>query len=114
MKNLTLYANLDNINIDNARFYVNDLHDSIKNAIHEATSNCSEEFSKKKLKHGKQWWIGDCTNAHERNRLFFLIWKSVGRPKDGVTYDCYQASRKAYRTVCKQAVKQGHGKKFNE
>ena len=89
-------ANLDNINIDNARSYVNDLHDSIRNAIHEATRNCSEEFSKKKSKHGKQWWTGDCTKARERNRLFFHIWKSVGRPKDGVTYDCYRASRKAY------------------
>ena len=101
------------INNDSAVLFVNNLHDSLCDAMHEATRQCSTEFPYKRVKVCKAWWTRDCTRARDRNRLFFHIWKSVGRPKQGVTYDCYRESRRAYRRTCKQAVENEYSKKFN-
>ena len=101
------------INNDSAVLFVNNLHDSLCDAMHEAARQCSTEFPYKRVKVCKTWWTRDCTRARDRNRLFFHIWKSVGRPKQGVTYDCYRESRRAYRRTCKQAVENGYSKKFN-
>ena len=101
------------INNNPAVLFVNNLHDSLCDAMHEATRQCSTKFSCKRMTVCKTWWTRDCTRARDRNRLFFHIWKSVGRPKQGVTYDCYRESRRAYRRSCKQAVENGYSKKIN-
>ena len=57
-----------------------------------------------KTKHRVHWWTSDCTMVRNRTRLFFHIWKELGRPKYGQAYECYRAARKAYKTTCRSAV----------
>ena len=42
--------------------------------------------------------------ARNRTRLFFHIWKELGRPKCGQAYECSRAATKAYKTTCRSAV----------
>ena len=42
--------------------------------------------------------------ARNMTRLFFHIWKELGRPKYGQAYECYRAARKEYNTTCRSAV----------
>eukprot|EP00914_Ancora_sagittata_P021692 GHVO01043000.1.p1 GENE.GHVO01043000.1~~GHVO01043000.1.p1 ORF type:complete len:367 (-),score=14.65 GHVO01043000.1:1290-2390(-) len=37
-------------------------------------------------------------------RLFLNIWNCLGRPTEGVAYDCYRSARKTYRRTCRHAV----------
>ena len=76
-------------------------------------TNCNEELIKTKRSSGKARWTKDCSRARDRNRLFFHIWKSVGCPKEGATYECYRDSKRSYRKVCRQAVQNGYRRKFN-
>ena len=52
----------------------------------------------------KHWWTTACSTARNRCRLFFHIWKSLGRPPEGVAYDCYKEARRSYRRTCRRAV----------
>ena len=55
--------------------------------------------------------LKECTLARNRNRLFLHLWKSVGRPSEGATYNCYKEARQNYRRICRQAVKKGYSHK---
>ena len=77
-----------------------DLHTNLINrAMHSATrAGLSLVTPRGKTKRRVHWWTSDCTMARNRTRLFFHIWKELGRPK-------YGAARKAYnKTTCRSAV----------
>ena len=38
----------------------------------------------------KQWWNNDCLTARNRNRFWFSIRFSCGRPRDGAVYESYK------------------------
>ena len=102
----TVYS-LDNLTEETASSFVNNLYGELKKAIHDASSQCSDEYIKQQPKGRKVWWTKDCTQARKRSRLFFHIWKSIGRPSSGATYQCYNEARKNYRRTCRRAVHKG-------
>jgi hypothetical protein len=42
------------------------------------------------------------------------LWKSAGRPSSGALYDNYKHTRKCYKTLCRQAIKQQEVKLYSE
>ena len=50
-----------------------------------------------------RWWNRDCLVTRDRQRLWYGIWKSCGRPRVGHVY-MLQVSRKTYRRACNQAM----------
>ena len=42
--------------------------------------------------------------ARNRNRLYFYLWKSAGRPRSGQVYEIYKNTRKTYRQTCRSAM----------
>ena len=107
----TVYS-LDNLTEETASSFVNNLYGELKKAIYDASSQCSDEYIKQQPKGRKVWWTKDCTQARKRSRLFFHIWKSIGRPSSGATYQCYNKARKNYRCTCRCAVHKGCSKNY--
>ena len=57
---------------------------SFCNQLCEAMIKSSDVCSKKSDQRNKKlWWNDSCTTARNRNRLFFQIWSSLGRPRKG-------------------------------
>ena len=90
---------------DNAQCVI-DSHTNLTNkAMHAATlAGLARVTPSGKTKRRVYWWTSDCTVARNRTRLFFHIWKELGRPGHGQAYQCYRAARKAYKTTCRSAV----------
>ena len=107
----TVYS-LDNLTEETASSFVNNLYGELKKAIHDASSQCSDEYIKQQRKGRKVWWTKDCRQARKRSRLFFHIWKSIGRPSSGATYQCYNKARKNYRRTCRRALHKGCSKSY--
>ena len=90
---------------DNARCVIDSHTNLINRGMHSATrAGLSLVTPSGKTKRRVHWWTADCTMARNRARLFFHIWKELGRPKYGQAYECYRAARKAYKTTCRSAV----------
>ena len=90
---------------DAAKETINSVYSSLVKCIHNASDSAqSSQNSGSQQRRKKHWWTSDCTAARNRTRLFFFIWKSLGRPSHGVTYECYRKARKAYRRACRNAV----------
>ena len=51
------------------------------------------------------WWNNDCLVTRDRQRFWYGIWRSCGRPREGHVYLCYIAAKKMYRSVCNLAMK---------
>ena len=74
----------------------------ICDSIHKAAEAVSE--STPKHSNAKSWWNRDCQLAKERTRLFFRVWKDLGKPTSGQAYDCYKSARRQYRKICRNSV----------
>ena len=88
--------------------------DSLVTAMHEASlsarSSSQHQTSTRRRRH--HWWNSDCTQARDRMRLFYAIWKSCDRPSSGAVYTCYRDARKAYRRICRHAVNSKNHRSF--
>ena len=93
----------DGLTLETADTYVSDLCDKVCNCMKQAEMCAIEKF-RSQTKREKSWWNKHCTWARDRCRLFHDIWSAMGRPKSGEAYQCYKASRKDYRRVCRKAV----------
>ena len=51
------------------------------------------------------WWNNDCLVTRDRQRFWYGIWRSCGRPREGLVYLCYIAAKKMYRSPCNLAMK---------
>ena len=91
----TIYS-LDELTQETASSFVNNLYVELKKAIHDASSQCFMMLVVSVL----------------MNTLFFHIWKSIGRPSSGATYQCYNEVRKNYRHTCCCAVHKGCSKNY--
>lgn len=92
---------------------VNALYSSISSSIHDAAQEATSAISHcTRLAHQKHWWNGDCTTARNRSRLFFRIWKDMGRPLHGAAYECYKEARRSYRRTCRSATNSGIQKTY--
>ena len=53
---------------------------------------------------GKRWWNNDCLTAQNRNRFWFSIWSSCGRPRDGAVYESNMHAKHMFRKTCRNAA----------
>ena len=91
---------------DSAIATLNSLASSLVSCMHNAASSCAsaDQSSAHPTRPRNSWWTSDCTTAKNRMRLFFRIWKSLGRPSQGVAHECYRDARRAYRRVLCSAI----------
>ena len=85
---------------------LNTAYDDLCSAMHEAARDAVSSTTSRgpRAPYQKQWWTADCTAARDRCRLFFRIWKEMGRPLHGTAYECYRNSRRTYRRECRSAA----------
>ena len=51
--------------------------------MHKAGKASLSVYSSKENSKPKQWWNCDCTNATNRNRFWFNLGHSLGKPREG-------------------------------
>ena len=91
---------------EDATSSVNSIYSSICKAVSSANQSVLSISGNMNAHPTRQnWWSYDCKTARDRVRLYFHIWKSVGRPSSGAAHDCYKLARKQYRKICRQSVK---------
>ena len=97
------------------QMYINEYCNNIVDVMHRAAKNASENFKVKQSKQkAKHWWNADCTNARDRHRFWFGIWKSCGRPREGAVFNSYKHSKHCYRKICRNRVKESINFNFND
>ena len=88
--------------------YVYDYVSTIVNLMHtageRATVNMCSSSSKRKRKRCKHWWNVECTTARNKNRFWFSLWRSLGRPRDGAVSNACKYSIYIFRKVCRGVV----------
>jgi len=92
---------------------VNNIYVGLCEAIHKASDFVTEDQSIATRCRRKNWWNDDCKAARYRHRLYFHIWRSLGRPPDGQAYQCYRLARKQYRRTCRRAINNGIRKSYD-
>ena len=50
------------------------------------------------------WWNEECTTSRNRNRFWFRLWSTLGRPREGIVYETYKYSQYMFRRLCRLAV----------
>ena len=103
---------LDNVNIDSVQcaLEASEVVDTMcKNVINIMHQSCNEVLQNKQSKYKgryKQhnWWNNDYLVTRNRQRFWFAIWKSCGRPRTGQVYMCYKSAKKQYRLTCTRAM----------
>ena len=113
-------TDIRDVDQSNAVETVNRLCDDITSSIHEAvqdscdsTSSYNNKIYSSSSGTKRSWWSTECKTARDRNRLYFYIWKTAGRPSCGQIYECYKYARKSYRKVCRLSVKKQEQKRLN-
>jgi hypothetical protein len=89
-------SNLDSIsNKDAAIDAVNSMCDNVESVIHECCSTVLEAATKSHSRLRKRhWWNNDCLVSRDRQRLWFCIWVSCGRARQGHVYNNYKLAKK--------------------
>jgi len=92
--------------LEEATTAVNRLSAALNEAMHSAAAAAAGATTQHddNPRRKRHWWTQDCRAARDRSRLFFHMWKSLGRPQEGVVLECYKHSRKVYRRVCRAAM----------
>jgi len=109
----SLNAKLSSVSaIDAQRIYtsaqaaaaVNEAYGHLCSAMHDAAQDAVDATARApRTSFQKSWWTADCSAARDRCRLFFRIWKEMGRPLHGASYECYRDARRTYRRICRSA-----------
>ena len=68
------------------------------------TSTKSSSKHDKNHFRSKKWWSSDCLITRDKQRFWYGIWRSCGRPRQGQVYACYKATKKLNRAACEQAM----------
>ena len=100
-------VNLDTVTSrDEARKTVESMCNAAVTVMHEYCSSVASD--KHDVYKGRfklnRWWNRDCLVTRDRQRLWYGIWKSCGRPRLGHVYMCYKSAKKTYRRACNQAM----------
>ena len=71
--------------------FVDTYCENITNVLHKAADSAvlsidKSKCTKKVLR--KPWWSDDCRIARDRNRFWFSVWRSCGRPSDILLHLC--------------------------
>ena len=100
-------VNLDTVTSrDEARKTVESMCNAAVTVMHECCSSIASDkhdVYKGRFKPNR-WWNRDCLVTRDRQRLWYGIWKSCGRPRLGHVYMCYKSAKKTYRRACNQAM----------
>ena len=86
----------------------------MENVLHEATHQVLRDRQMAyRGKHKKRhWWNSNCLYHRDRQRFWFGLWKTAGKPRTGHVYDCYKLAKKSYRAACRSAVDNGMCKTY--
>ena len=89
---------------DEATAVVNGICDKLTSVLHNCCSDTSKptNYSGKRAK--KHWWNNNCSEAKTRVKLWYDIWTSCDRPREGHVYVSYKLAKKSYRKLCRQAM----------
>ena len=49
------------------------------------------------------WWTNSTQIAKNRKSLWYCIWSSCDKPRDGYVYVCYKLAKTRYRQACRLA-----------
>ena len=100
-------TNPDEVEPENAQAVINSQCSILGKAMHQAAyAGLSCDGNIRRV----HWWSNDCTTYRNRTRLYFHIWKCMGRPRVGQSYECYKSARKQYRNACRLASNAALGK----
>ena len=103
-------VNLETVTSECAAACVSSFCNQLCEAMIKSSDVCSKITDQRNK---KLWWNDSCTTARNRNRLFFQIWSSLGRPRKGQAYLCYKEARKNYKRTCRQAINNLTRNRFN-
>ena len=92
--------------VEQVQAFVDKYSDVISGTLHEAASSSLKAIVKSQPGNNrpKHWWNKDCKIARDRNRFWYSLWRSCGRPHHGVIYDSYKYAKQVFRNVCRKAV----------
>ena len=96
----TSITNPDEVEPENAQAVINSQCSILGKAMHQAAYAGQSRDGNIRRGH---WWSNDCMTYRNRTRLYFNIWKCMGRPRVGQSYECYKSARKQYRNACRLA-----------
>ena len=112
IKRYTVDMNISNVgNITDsksAQQCVNELNSGIITTIHKAcadtTGQCSTQSQIQTSKsRSTPWWTNSTQIAKNRKSLWYGIWSSCDKPRDGYVYVCYKLAKTKYRQACRLA-----------
>ena len=91
--------------------YCERLTSLLHEAVSLSTCNRDKPHGKRRKRH---WWNMDCTIARDKLKLWFFIWNSCKRPREGVVHECYKSAKYLFRKNCRQAVKSNNQINFKK
>ena len=100
-------VNYDNVkSLDEASIVVDSMCNAMVTVMHESSTKAiSGKMSSYQGRFkANSWWTNDCLITRDKQRFWFGIWRSCGRPRQGQVYLCYKSAKKLYRSACKQAM----------
>ena len=92
---------------NNAQSYVDGYCSDITSSIHKATEQALMMLPKQKCVRPlrKHWWSQSCKEAKMRHKFWLSLWNDCKRPREGVVYETYKATKNNYRKACRNAFK---------
>jgi exonuclease III len=99
-----------------AQLYVDTYCSEIVNMLHESAESAMvcDNVKNNPSKKRHFWWNSSCTEARNRNRFWFKLWCSLGRPRNGVVHETYKYSKYTFRKVCRSSLNAKHKANFKK
>ena len=93
---------------EQAQEFVSTYCDAISRIMNQASDLAVKAVKKpqQKKRSPKHWWNHDCKISKDRNRFWYNIWHSCGRPREGAVYESYKYAKHVFRKTCRKAVNQ--------
>jgi len=84
----------------------------LSEAIHTAVNQANPKVAGPKKNHLSPHWTQSCSQARDRHRLWYRIYKDNGRPSEGIVYECYKMSKYQFRQACRKAINDSKAQKI--
>ena len=103
----------ERVGLNNAQSYVDGYCSDITSSIHKATEQALMMLPKQKCVRPirKHWWSQSFKEAKTRHKFWLSLWNDCKRPREGVVYETYKATKYNYRKACRNAF--NHSAKMN-
>ena len=102
-------TNVSNINDSkSAQQCVNELNNGIITTICKACADTTAQGNTQSTEQTSKsrstpWWTNSTQIAKNRKSLWYSIWSSCDKPRDGYVYVCYKLAKTKYRQACRLA-----------